>query len=205
MRSMRYLPEHKSRTRGRIIEEARRSFLCHGHAGIGVDGIMMEAGLTAGGFYSHFESKDALFALALENAFESSMAIFFRDLEKLDGPDSINELTRRYLSRDHRDDVAEGCPLPQLATDVARSGGKSQTIFESRLKELVARMAPSLAPREDLDSKERALALLALYVGGLTLARAMKGRALSDQVLLACRKQARLGQGARRKRLRDPK
>lgn len=200
---MRYHSNHKAHTRLRIVAQARRAYLCHGEAGIGVDGIMKRAGLTAGGFYSHFESKDALFALALDDAFESSMKIFFRDLETLDGIDAINTLTRRYLSRDHRDDVAEGCPLPQLAADVARAGEPAQSIFETRLKELIGRIAPSLSPHGDQDSKEQALALLALYVGGMTIARALKGRPLSDQLLLACRKQARKVHGARSARPRN--
>ena len=99
---MRYPSSHKPGTRNRIVDRARRAFLASGRAGIGVDAIMKEAGLTAGGFYSHFESKDELFALALDAAFESSMAFFLHDLENLDGPELIETLTRRYLSRHHR-------------------------------------------------------------------------------------------------------
>lgn len=199
---MRYQPAHKSRTRDRILEEARRAFLSDGRNGTGVDGVMKSAGLTAGGFYSHFESKDALFEHALEHAFERSIAIFFRDLDKLDGRNEINVLTRRYLSRDHRDNVREGCPLPALAADVARAGGKSRAIFESNLNELVKRMAPAFARNGELDAREQALALLALYVGGTVLARATRGSPLSDRLLVACRKQARTGSRIRRKRTR---
>jgi len=152
---------------------------------------MKEAGLTAGGFYAHFDSKDALFALALDDAFETSMAGYFRGLEKLDDAQAIDLLTRRYLSRAHRDNIEEGCPLPQLAADVVRAGAAAQDVFESRLRELLLRLAAALAPHPGMTANERALALAALYVGGLTLARATAGRPLSDQILLACRKQAR--------------
>lgn len=187
---MRYQPHHKPLTRNRIIEQARRAFLSHGQQGIGVDAIMNDAGLTAGGFYSHFESKDELFALAIDAAFASSMAVFLRGLDQLPESERIGELTRRYLSRAHRDNVDEGCPMPPLAADAARLGKNAQHVFETRLDELVAIVAPSLEARDEFSPDDQALALLALYAGGIALARATTGTALSNRILLACRKQA---------------
>jgi len=188
---MRYGPDHKSRTRERIVDEARQEFLKHGHTGTGVDTIMKKAGLTAGGFYSHLSSKDELFALAIDAAFESSMAFFLHDLEGLDGPELIDTLTRRYLSRHHRDHVDDGCPMSPLAADAARLGPEPQAVFQERIRQLLATMTPALEPADDFSAHERALALLALYVGGLALSRVTNGTPLSNQMLLACRKQAR--------------
>ncbi len=195
---MRYPAERKLNTRGRIIDQARRSFMCNGRNGIGVDGIMRNAGLTAGGFYSHFDSKDALFTLALERAFEHSMVIFFRDFEAAGSDEAIATLTRRYLSRDHRDQVEEGCPMTALAADIARSGRRTRSKFESGLDAVAQTMAAAFATGGDLDPKEQALALIALYVGGTILARSTKGGPLSDKMLVACRKQAKRNAAVRR-------
>jgi TetR/AcrR family transcriptional repressor of nem operon len=192
---MRYRPEHKSRTRDRIVDEARKAFLKRGHSGIGVDAIMERAGLTAGGFYSHFESKDALFALAIDAGFESSMEFFLHGLEGLAGPELIDTLSRRYLSRHHRDHIEEGCPMPPLAADAARLGDGAQAVFLERIRQLLATMTPALESSDDFSAHERALALLALYVGGLALSRVTSGSPLSNQLLLACRKQAREASG----------
>lgn len=188
--AMRYPADHKTRTRARIVEAARRAFLERGLDGIGVDAIMKEAGLTPGGFYSHFASKDELFALALDAAFESSMEFFLHDLDGLDGPTLIDTLSRRYLSRHHRDHPGEGCPMAPLADDAARVP-VAQDVFVDRIRQLLATMTPALPPADDRSSHEQALALIALFAGGLALARATSGTSLSNQILLACRKHAR--------------
>jgi len=193
---MRYDREHKARTRDRIVEEARRAFLENGRDGIGVDGIMREAGLTAGGFYAHFASKDALFALALDAAFASSMRFFLHDLDGLDGRKLIDTLTRRYLSRHHRDHAADGCPMSPLAADAARLSDGARDVFVERIRELLATMTPALEGDGEFSATEEALALLALYVGGLALARATNGSPLSNQILLVCRKEARRARAA---------
>ena len=190
---MRYAADHKPRTRDRIVEKARRAFLRNGLTGIGVDAIMRDAGMTAGGFYAHFASKNDLFALALDAAFESSMNRFLGGLDRLDGSEVIDTLTRRYLSRSHRDRIAESCPLTSLAVDAERAGQEARDIFETRIRERLATMAPALEARDDVPASEQALALLALYAGGIALSRVTAGSPLSNQILQACRKQARQG------------
>ena len=86
--------------------------------------------------------------------------------------------------------------MPPLAADAARLGDKAQDVFKARLDELVATMAPSLEARDGFSPNDQALALLALYVGGIALARVTRGSALSNQILLACRKQAGTGRRA---------
>jgi TetR/AcrR family transcriptional repressor of nem operon len=177
-------------TRDLIVNEARRSFLRSGRVGIGVDGIMQNAGLTAGGFYAHFDSKDELFALAMVSAFEHSMSILFDDLEAMDGTEAITKLTQRYLSRDHREHVDEGCPMPALAADVARSCGEIRAKFESGLNAVIAKIQTSVIRGDDSAARERALALVALYVGGMMLSRATRGSTVSDEILGACENHA---------------
>ena len=188
---MRYAPDQKSRTRESIVTSARRGFLARGFSGVGVDAIMKSAGMTAGGFYAHFESKQHLFTLALDEAFESSMRFYLHGLDKLAGSDVVGELTRRYLSRAHRDHVDDGCPMSPLGADVARLGAEAQQLFEARIGQLLAVMMPALPARPNFSPTEQALSLLALYAGGLMLSRAVSTPALSDKMLLACRKAAR--------------
>src|ERR1041385_8508120 len=114
---MRYPKEHKAETRKRILSAAARLFRERGYDGAGVDAIMNEVGLTAGGFYSHFASKEALFAEALGTALAEGKT----RSAALAGMNPLEAMIKSYLSRAHRDGIATGCPLPALTPDVARS------------------------------------------------------------------------------------
>lgn len=146
---------------------------------------MSEAGLTAGGFYSHFSSKEALFAEAMAAALAPVDKGHPSINLSTDSPDALADLIRGYLSRTHRDSMADGCPLPALTSDVARKSDATRESYErqflSFLNDIEARLPESSTTRE------RALAIMAQCVGGLMLARAVKNEKLSDQILRSCR------------------
>lgn len=201
---MRYSKEHKAETRRKILNAAMRLFQEHGYDGIGVDAIMAEVGLTAGGFYAHFHSKEVLFTEAMAIALEESSALRQvkgrprpgggnqpRQLKngKTAATDPLRMLISDYLSRKHRDAVADGCPLPVLTPDVARSSEITRECYEQKLRNLLAEIEADLSPGSP-PQRDRALAIVAQCVGGLMLSRAVKDAKLSNQILRACRRAA---------------
>lgn len=182
--------ERKRESHDRIVESAARLLRERGVEGAGVADIMRAAGLTHGGFYGHFASRDELVAQALAHAADHSRSRLFSRLRGRRGVAWVREAVRRYLSPAHRDNRAEGCPLGCFAADVGRRDADDASVREVFDHELAA-AADGL--REHLDEAGvddpagRALALLALCAGGLTLARAVSDRRLSDRILRSCR------------------
>lgn len=177
---MRYPPERKEQTRQAILAAAGRVFRRLGYAGAGVDAVMAEAGLTAGGFYAHFASKEALFTEMIAQALAQTTLGGAAPSE----PDWLASLIQRYLSPGHRDTVEQGCPLPPLLADLSRAGESARAAFEDHLRAALTRMQEQLAPGAP------PAALLALLVGGLTLARAV-GDEFAADILATCRDFAR--------------
>lgn len=183
---MRYPANHKQRTHARIVEAANRLFKEGGYMGVGVDTVMKVAGLTPGGFYAHFSSKEALLAETLTLALQRMKQWLLGGLEDREGMPWLREIVRRYLSRIHRDAVAEGCPMPTLAADVSRSSEVARRTFETHFRQLVAEFEEKL-PGTLGPPRDRALGTIALFVGGVVLARAVADRTLSGRILRACR------------------
>ncbi len=179
---MRFPTDQKAKTRERILDAAATVFRRQGFAGGGVDAVMKEAGLTAGAFYAHFLSKDALFAETIVHALRKSALYTGPHLDGLSGAEWVAAVVGRYLSPKHRERPESGCPLPPLLSEVARGPESAKAGFEGELRaaaELIARHLP--------DSGDGALAILALMVGGMVLARGVADRELSDRILAACR------------------
>lgn len=183
---MRYAKEQKAETRNRILTAAARLFRESGYDGVGVDAIMNGAGLTAGGFYAHFRSKEALFAEAMTAALEPSKALRATERDGPDATEPLDGLIKGYLSRKHRDSVGEGCPLPALTSDVARQSDATRESYERQFLRFLNEIE-QLLPEGLSASRERALAIIAQCVGGLMLSRAVKNEKLSDQILKSCR------------------
>jgi len=183
---VRYPKEQKAETRGRILDAAARLFRESGYDGVGVDAIMNEAGLTAGGFYSHFSSKETLFAEAMAAALDPSHTLRATKGSALAANDPLGALIRAYLSRTHRDTVADGCPLPALTADVARKSDTTRESYEREFLRYVNEIE-ALVPEGSVPARDRALAIVAQCVGGLMLSRAVKNEKLSDQILKSCR------------------
>jgi len=181
---MRYSSNHKAETRQRIIGEAARRFRKDGIEGTGLVPLMKALGLTHGGFYAHFESKDALVQASLEAAVEQT-------LERWHGPapakaapaPSPRAVIDHYLSAEHRDEPGEGCPLPTLAAELGLRGQPSATADA-----MVTRMTALLGDcRLAAGPGDEGVVALAAMVGALTLARAVSDRAASDGILAAVR------------------
>ncbi len=173
------------------MNAAARLFRESGYEGVGVDAIMSEAGLTAGAFYAHFPSKEALFAEAMATALEPGKTMRAAMGSALGTAEPLTALIRGYLSRAHRDTVADGCPLPVLTPDVARKSDKTRESYEQQFLRYVNEIG-TLLPEGPVPARERALAIVAQCVGGLMLSRAVKDEKLSDQILKSCRLAAML-------------
>ena len=187
---MRYSARHKAETRQRILEAAGRLFRERGYNGVGVDAVMAEVGLTAGGFYAHFASKEALFAEAIGDVLRSRNASLSTVMPaEQDGRAWLQTLINIYLSRSHRDTMADGCPLPALTPDVARQSQATREKYERHLQQFLSEVEARM-PAGDPPPRDRALALIAHLIGGLTLARAVSDGQLSTQILKSCRRAA---------------
>ena len=156
---------------------------------VSVAQVMAEAGLTHGGFYAHFATKADLAAAAFGAAGREGRALWFRDLAPADATAKLRQIVGRYLHRGHRDRPEAGCAFAALAADATREPGALKPAFERELRLSVAALAAELGP-EDPKAEERALGILAVCVGGLILARAVKDATLSERILSAARRLA---------------
>lgn len=180
------------KNRANIEQVSARLFREQGFHGISVADLMSAAGLTHGGFYGHFESKDALAAIACTRAFEESTE---RWRKRIDGaPDrgtALTALIDSYLSARSRNAMGTGCPIAALANDVAREAD-DKPVHEAFVAGFAAQLAllEALQPAEDAGQRHTdALAQMAMLVGALVLSRATRGHALSNEVLAAARAQ----------------
>lgn len=117
---MRYHAEHKQRTRERVLKEAAKAIRAEGPHRIAVAGVMAKAGLTHGGFYAHFKSKDDLVAAAIDEMFKDASRRFFNATDGFSPQDGMVRYINFYLSRDHRDARGTGCPVAALSADLPR-------------------------------------------------------------------------------------
>jgi TetR/AcrR family transcriptional repressor of nem operon len=188
---MPYSAEHKARTRDRIVDAARRLFNRHGFEQVSIDQVMAEAGLTRGGFYNHFESKDQLYAAAVTSyitcnpfavraAGAGAAATGPRELARM--------LVDLYLSDEVFDDIDKHCPLYALPADVARAGLSPQQAYTDLIRGMAHVYRAALPDEGDAD--RRAQTIVSLCVGGMVLARTTNDPALRKSLREAARSQA---------------
>jgi len=175
-------PSRKEATHERIVAAAARAIRRSGYGGTGVADIMKEAGLTHGGFYGHFESKEDLMARACEKAFEDSRARWNRRLEEARGK-PLAALAKGYLSAKHRDNPGAGCIIAALGPDASRHGAGVRRSITGWLRSAFAEIADMVPGRGPAARRRRAIATYASWVGAMVLARAVDDRALSDEIL----------------------
>jgi TetR/AcrR family transcriptional repressor of nem operon len=173
----------KQQSHESILESAACLLREKGVAGASVAGVMERAGLTVGGFYAHFASKDELVDEALQRTAAELRARLFAGL---DAP-AIEAVLGRYLSQAHRDSAALGCPFPAVAGEIGSTAPQHGAVLAGELEALTSSLAAHLPGDGIVSRRMLALGLVALMVGGLTLSRAVRGTALSDEVLRACR------------------
>ena len=184
---MRYDTEHKERTRKRVLREAANAIRAEGPDRIGVAGLMAKAGLTHGGFYAHFKSKDDLIAQAITQMFDDRYEHWVERTKDLEPGAALDEFVDGYLSIRHRDDAEHGCPLPTLSGELARMTDPARLRFfegGDRMTKLVAMLLKrqGIASAHDL-----ALSIVSEMVGAVALSRAMTEPARSNRILKASR------------------
>ena len=190
---MRVTREKAAENRARIVETASRLFRERGFDGVGLDAIMKEAGLTHGGFYGHFSSKEDLAAEAVARALEQGAGLQSRYT-------NVADFVSDYLSESHFADRANGCVLAALGGDMARRGGGIRSGVTSYVRNALERLA-GLFRGTAAARRRRAITTLAGVVGAMTLARAIEDPTLADEILSTARQV--FGSGRRRASPRD--
>ncbi|HVJ56052.1 MAG TPA: TetR/AcrR family transcriptional regulator [Aliidongia sp.] len=179
---MRYDAEHKERTRARVIAEAAKAIRAEGPDRVGVAAIMSKAGLTHGGFYAHFASKDELITAAIDQMFKEAIGRIER--ARKDGPARLlATYIDFYLSPAHRDARERGCPLPSLSSDLPRLPAAARERYTEGVRDLTGRMSASLAELDRPEPDRLATSALAEMAGAVSLSRAVSDPALSDAIL----------------------
>jgi TetR/AcrR family transcriptional repressor of nem operon len=180
---MRYDAEHKARTRARILREAAKAIRSEGPHRIRVAGVMSRAGLTHGGFYAHFSSKDNLVAEAISQMFQDSAASFDRVVADRSPVDALCAFIDYYLSSSHRDARDTGCPLAALATDLPRLKTSARARFADGVARLTSMLEEWFEALGAADPSAEAASMLAELVGAIGLARAVPSREQSNAIL----------------------
>ena len=182
------VPSRKEATHERIVDAAARAIRRSGYGGTGVADIMKEAGLTHGGFYAHFASREAMLAEAADRAGAESVAALARIAAAAPPQQALQALVRAYLSKAHVDSAETGCPVAALGSEMPRQAPEVRRAATRRIKEmidLVARQSPDWGQP---GAHEHALVTVATMVGTLLLARAVDDPRLSDALRKAALK-----------------
>ena len=176
----------KEETHERIVEAAARAIRRHGYAGVGVADVMKEAGLTHGGFYAHFDSRDALLVEALERAGRDSVEKVARAAEQRAGKgvSAFRSLVETYLADAHLASLETGCPVAALGCDMPRQSQAVREASALRVQRLIASVRSTLPAA----ARTAANVVAGTLVGSLQLARALGDNAEGRAVLSAARK-----------------
>ena len=195
---MRYDAEHKERTRARVLKEAVKAIRAEGPHRIGVAGVMSRAGLTHGGFYAHFQSKDDLVLAAIGEMFNGARDTFQRHTEGRPPREALQAYVDFYLSAGHRDARESGCPLPVLSSDLPRMTDPAREYFAQGVARLTGAIQGLLEQLERPNADIVASSVLAEMIGAVSLARAISDPVQSDTILARSRTSVaeRLGLGA---------
>jgi TetR/AcrR family transcriptional repressor of nem operon len=174
--------EQKQRSHAAILASAATLLRTQGIRASSVGDIMKGAGLTVGGFYGHFASKESLVAATIRQAAGTLWARMIRSMKGASPRERAASVLASYLTRAHRDNAADGCMLPGAAPEIAREGAPYRQALEVELAGFVRTLGQAVGT-----GRSEAIGLIALMVGALTLARAVAGTRLSDEILRAAR------------------
>jgi TetR/AcrR family transcriptional regulator, transcriptional repressor for nem operon len=181
---MRYGKDHKEETHKRVVEAAARRFRKDGIESTGVVDLMADAGLTHGGFYAHFSSKETLVKEALAAASMKSRAHLQGQIDeaRAEGRDPLEAVVRSYLTVTHRDRPDRGCSVAALGSEIARHPRKTREAFTEGLEKTMSIIASAL-PETVPNRQERAYAIFSTLIGALQLSRAISDSAMSQAVI----------------------
>jgi TetR/AcrR family transcriptional repressor of nem operon len=185
---MRYQPEHKAETHRKIVKDASRRVRSEGIAGAAVSAVMRDAGLTHGGFYKHFGSKDDLLMEALSDAFRETADRLTQAAEKSSRPQAAwKEIVRAYLNPEHCDHVESGCPVAALAPELARVDKSTKPRIAAEIAQYRNRMLPFMPGRRTADKESAFFSIFSTMIGAMEIARMIPIPAARDKVLATAR------------------
>ena len=183
---MRYAPEHKTQTRDRIVQNAARKLRAEGLSSPGVASVMKASGLTVGGFYKHFRSKDELLADAIAQAFSDSEKVYL-SLQNVSREDRWKKIVRLYLSREHCDRPDTGCPVAALAPEIARVKFGVKKRISGLMKERMERWVEFMPGRTLAERERNFFVIFSAMAGAVSIARILTEPADRQRVLASVR------------------
>jgi len=183
---MRYEPEHKTQTRDRIVRNAARKLRAEGLSGPGVGSVMKASGLTVGGFYKHFRSKDELLADAIARAFSDSEKVY-ASLQNVPREERWKEMVRSYLSPEHCDHPDTGCPVAALAPEIARSKFSVRKRISGLMKERMDRWIGFMPGATATEREQNFFVIFSSMAGAVSIARLLTEPADREKVLAGMR------------------
>jgi len=180
---MRYSREHKQETHAKIVKKAAVLLREKGAHGIGVADLMKEAGLTHGGFYAHFDSREALVIEAFAYAMDRSTERWRKIAEQTPADKRLTTIIQSYLTPVHRDDPGHGCAVPALGAEIARESPKTRKAFAAKLEQMIDMITDQVSGVPRKAARKQAVATLATMIGTLVLARIAGNGEFSDEIL----------------------
>ena len=184
---MRYKPEHKTETRKRIVEDAARRFREEGLTGAGVAAVMRDTGLTHGGFYKHFASKNDLLVESIGEAFREMGAKLVRAAKQSPPEAAWKAVVTEYLGIDHCNLPERGCPMAALAPEMARTGPEVKKRIVEEMVKYKDQLTPYMPGRRAVDREKAFFAIFSTMIGAIELARMMPDPAARQRVLAQTR------------------
>ena len=184
---MRYRPEHKAEIHQKIVKDASRRVRAEGITGAAVSAVMRDAGLTHGGFYKHFGSKDELLMESLGEAFQDVADRLAHAAEQSKPEIAWKAIVKTYLSLEYCDHVEYGCPLPALAPELARADKAMRPKIFEKLKKYRSRMIPFMPGRRTVDKERAFFSIFSTMVGAIEIARMLPEAAMREKVLASAR------------------
>ncbi|WP_224368075.1 TetR/AcrR family transcriptional regulator [Hyalangium versicolor] len=179
---MRYKAEHKEKARETILHAAGKRMKRSGFHGIGVDGLMAEAGMTSGAFYSHFSSKEALLKEVVSTGLGKTLS-WLKELSASNGDGWLESFLKDYLSPRHMRDVENGCTAAALTADVSRAETPVKKLYGEILEETVEVLIQGMRGTASARKRERAWSVLAMIIGAVSIARALPSKEAADELL----------------------
>jgi len=184
---MRYTSGHKAETHQKIVKDASRRVRSEGITGDAVSAVMRDAGLTHGGFYKHFESKNELLIESLREAFNEIADTLVEAAERAKPEAAWKAIVKTYLSLEYCDHVEYGCPLPALAPEMARADKTMRTAILEELKKYKRRMQPFMPGARAMDKERAFFSIFSTMVGAIEIARILPEPAMREKVLSSAR------------------
>jgi len=184
---MRYRPEHKAEVHQKIVRDASRRVRAEGLSGAGVAAVMRDTGLTHGGFYKHFRSKDELLLESLREAFREIADTLAHAAEQAHTEPPWKAIVKTYLSAEYCNHAERGCPLPALAPEMARGNKKMRGQIFAELVNYKDRMLPFMPGQRTADKERAFFSIFSTMIGAIEIARMLPEPVMQEKVLASAR------------------